>query len=158
MELKQLNQFETTPFVIVRKAMHEHLAVDETCPSLIYCETIKAKSPKRNAIQSKRGVNPKKMGFECLEAQKKCWLLFKTSANTKVRSFTGSHHHLPVLFAECEQKVEITQKDFLPFFLHRALGALLQGALPKTASSARGRYYTDYSENAAKITTNLLSR
>lgn len=69
MELKQLNQFETTAFVIVRKAMHEHLAVDEMCPFLIYCETIKPKSPKHNASQSKGGVNPKKMGFECSEAQ-----------------------------------------------------------------------------------------
>lgn len=63
MELKQLKQLETTPFVIVRKAMLEHLADDELCPFLIYCETRKAKSPKHNASQPKWGVNPKKMGF-----------------------------------------------------------------------------------------------
>lgn len=68
MELKQLEQFETTPFVIVRKAMHEHLADDEI-PLLIYCEAIKPKSPKLNASQSKWGVNPKKMRLECLEVQ-----------------------------------------------------------------------------------------
>lgn len=68
-ELKQLKQLETTPVVIVRKAMHEHLAVDEMCPFLIYCEAMKPKSPKHNASQSKWSVNPKKMGFECLGAQ-----------------------------------------------------------------------------------------
>lgn len=69
MELKQLKQLETTAVVIVRKAMHEHLAVVEMCPFLIYCEAMKPKSHKHNASQSKWGVNPKKMGFECLKAQ-----------------------------------------------------------------------------------------